>query len=93
MKRPLRQSGFGALGLIVVAATITLAGFVAFRYLAVTDNTEVASNSTPASQQHQSAQTVAAVNSAHDVDTVIHQLDAVPVDSMDGADLDAELNF
>lgn len=93
MKRSLPQSGFGALGLIVVAATITLAGFVAFRYLAVTDNTEVALTSTPTSQQHQSAQTVATVNSAHDVDTVIHQMDTVQVDSIDDADLDAELNF
>lgn len=85
----LRQPGFGAFGIIMVVATISLMGLVAFRFLDAQDNTEVARKQ----QQTQHAHPIASVNTASDVDTVVKQIDDVNVDALEGPDLDAELNF
>ncbi len=81
--------GFGAFGLIMVVATISLVGLVAFRFLDAQDNTEVAKKST------QPAQTtvVASINKSDDIDKAIADIDELNVDAIDNADLEAELNF
>lgn len=80
------QQGFAIFGLVMVVATITLVGFVAFRFLDAQDNTEIADNR-PAQ-----ASSVAAIESEQDIDSVTAELDSTELDSID-ADLDAEFSF
>lgn len=88
MRKSLFEKGFSVFGIVMVVATITLVGVVAFRFLAAQDNTEVAK--TPV----QDASTVATVKTAQDVQTVTTQLDNATseLDSLD-ADLDTQFNF
>lgn len=79
------QNGFAKLGVVMVTATITLVGFVAFRFLEAQDNTQVATTPQPTSQ-------VASIKSVKDVETVTKELDTTEVDSLD-AELDAEFSF
>jgi len=85
-KRPL-QHGFAMLGIVMVVATITVVGVVAFRFLDATDNTEVATQTT----QPEAVQ-VAAIETPEDVEKVTNELDAAELDSLD-AELDAEFDF
>lgn len=86
MSKSYLQQGFAALGIVMVVATVTLVGFVAFRFLDAQDNTEVANdNSTQSSQ-------VASIKSTADVDTVTKELDTAELDNLDAA-LDAEFAF
>ena len=73
-------------GLVMVVATITLAGVVAFRFLAEQDNTQVATQ--PAHTE------VAKVESVKDVETVTQEVDSVDAElsSLD-AELDSEFSF
>ena len=80
------QQGFAVFGLVMVVATITLVGFVAFRFLDAQDNTEVASD------QPIKVSQVVTIESEKDVDTVSTELDSAELDSID-ADLDAEFSF
>lgn len=79
------QSGFAKLGVVMVTATITLVGFVAFRFLQAQDNTEVATT-------NQSTSQVASIKSVQDVETVTEELDTTELDSLD-AELDDEFTF
>lgn len=80
------QQGFAALGIVMVVATVTLVGFVAFRFLDAQDNTEVAQKNASETSQ------VASIKSTKDVDTVTAELDTTELDSLD-AELDAEFAF
>ena len=86
MKNAFAQKGFALLSLVMVVATVTLVGFVAFRFLDAQDNTQIADDSSHTTTQ------VAAVNNADDVETVSKQLDSAELDSLD-ADLDKEFSF
>lgn len=80
------QKGFAIFGLVMVVATITLVGFVAFRFLDAQNNTEVAvSQPTPASS-------VATIESEQDIDTVTAELDSIELESID-AGLNEEFSF
>lgn len=79
------QNGFAKLGVVMVTATITLVGFVAFRFLEAQDNTQVATTPQTTSQ-------IASIESVKDVETVTEELDTTEVDSLD-AELDAEFSF
>lgn len=83
MKTPLLSRGFAALGIVMVVATITLVGFVAFRFLDAQDNTEVATDT---------SSNVAVIESTRDIDTVTDDLDSAQLDSID-ADLDKAFSF
>lgn len=80
------QHGFAVFGLVMVVATITLVGFVAFRFLDAQDNTEVATNRPAQVSQ------VATIESEQDIDTVTTELDSTELDSID-ADLDKAFAF
>lgn len=86
MIKPLLQQGFAAFGIVMVVATITLVGFVAFRFLDAQDNTEIASD------QPSTASKVATIESEQDIDTVTAELDSAELDSID-ANLDQEFAF
>lgn len=89
MKQPKKRLIFGMAGLAMVVLTITLVGLVAFRLLRAQDNTTIATSDTVAPATN----TIAPINEAHDVDTVINQIDSIDLDAMNDANLDAELNF
>lgn len=80
------QNGFAAFGVVMVVATITLIGFVAFRFLAAQDNSEVATTDTAYVSQ------VANIETIKDVETVTSELDTAELDSLD-ADLNSEFDF
>lgn len=88
MRKSLFQKGFAAFGIVMVVATITLVGVVAFRFLAAQDNTHIAKIPTPESS------TVASVETVEDVETVTAELDqaTAELDNLD-AELDAEFAF
>lgn len=86
MKRHSRQQGFAIFGLVMVVATITLVGFVAFRFLDAQDNTQVATD-TPA----QTSQ-IATIETEKDIDQVTADLDSSELDGID-ADLDQAFAF
>lgn len=83
---PRLQHGFAVFGLVMVVATITLVGFVAFRFLDAQDNTEVASD------QPAKVSQVVTIESEQDIDTVTAELDSTELDAID-AGLDAEFSF
>lgn len=83
--RSYASNGFAAFGLVMVVATITLIGLVAFRFLNAQDNTQVAT-------AQASTTKVATLNSSKDIDTVTESLDTADIDSLD-ADLSAEFDF
>ena len=82
------RRGRSSFSLVMIAATITVIGFVAFRFLDVQDNTQVAKE--PATTEVQ----VASVKSVEDVDTATRALDQTEaeLDSID-SELDAEFDF
>lgn len=80
------QHGFAVFGLVMVVATITLVGFVAFRFLDAQDNTEVASD------QPATVSQVVTIESAQDIETVTAELDSSELEAID-AGLDAEFSF
>lgn len=83
------QHGFAMLGFVMVVATITVVGVVAFRFLDAQDNTEVATKApVPKTQQ------VASVESPKDVEAVTAELDAAEneLNAID-AELNAEFDF
>lgn len=84
--RPLFQHGFAIFGLVMVVATITLIGFVAFRFLDAQNNTEIASNGTNQTSQ------IATIQSEADISTVTQELDSAELDGID-AGLDQEFSF
>lgn len=90
MKRLSFRRGRPFLSLVMVVATITVVGFVAFRFLDAQDNTQVAEqqNTSPDTTQ------VATVETIEDVETVTTELDTADaeLDSLD-AELDAEFAF
>jgi hypothetical protein len=85
IQRSFFSKGFSALGFVMVVATITLVGFVAFRFLDAQDNTEVAMPE-PATSQ------VANLETAEDVDEVTQILESAELDSLD-AELDEQFAF
>ena len=89
MRLPTFRRGRAYLGLVMVVATVTLMGVVAFRFLDAQDNTQVAdTNNTPETTQ------VASVESAKAVEAVTAELDPAEaeLDTLD-AELDAEFAF
>ena len=82
------RRGRSSFSLVMIAATITVIGFVAFRFLDVQDNTQVAKEPTTTEVQ------VASVKSVEDVDTATRTLDQTEaeLDSID-SELDAEFDF
>ena len=82
------RRGRSSFSLVMIAATITVIGFVAFRFLDVQDNTQVAKEPTTTEVQ------VASVKSVEDVDTASRALDQTEaeLDSID-SELDAEFDF
>ena len=82
------RRGRSSFSLVMIAATITVIGFVAFRFLDVQDNTQVAKEPTTTEVQ------VASVKSVEDVDTATRALDQTEaeLDSID-SELDAEFDF
>lgn len=92
MRLPSLRHGRPFFSLIMVAATITVIGIVAFRFLDAQDNSQVAdtttTQTTPAETQ------VASVETIEDVKTVTNELDEAEaeLDSID-AELDAEFAF
>jgi len=85
-KRPL-QNGFAMLGIVMVVATITVVGVIAFRVLDAQDNTEVAQQAT----QPETVQ-VAAIETPEDIEKAASTLDTAELESLD-AELDAEFDF
>lgn len=85
IQRSFFSRGFPALGFVMVVATITLVGFVAFRFLDAQDNTEVATPQPTSSQ-------VANIENTKDVDEVTKVLDSAELDSLD-AELDEQFAF
>lgn len=90
MRKHALQNGFAMLGFVMVVATITVVGVVAFRVLDAHDNTEVASQTpkTPTTQQ------VAAIETPRDLEVITAELDdtMAELDALD-AELDAEFAF
>lgn len=80
--------GRSSFSLVMIAATITVIGFVAFRFLDVQDNTQVAQEPTTTEVQ------VASVKSVEDVETATRALDQTKaeLDSID-SEIDAEFDF
>lgn len=73
-------------GLVMIVATITLAGVVAFQFLDQQDNTEVATQPSHAE--------VAKVESVKDVETVTQEVDSVDAELSNlDAQLDSEFSF
>lgn len=84
------RRGRALLSLVMVVATITVVGIVAFRFLDAQDNTQVAEhqNTSPETSQ------VATVETIEDVETVTTELETAEAElnSLD-AELDAEFAF
>lgn len=90
MRKHVLQNGFAMLGLVMVVATITVVGVVAFRVLDAHDNTEVATK-TPTAQ---TTQQVATIETPQDIEVITTELDdaMAELDALD-AELDAEFAF
>ena len=88
MKLPSLRHGRPFFSLVMVTVTITVIGFVAFRFLDAQDNTQVAQE--PPTSETQ----VATVETVEDVETVTHVLDQAEteLDAID-SELDAEFAF
>lgn len=91
MSRSRLQLSFGTLGIVMVIATITLVGLVAFRFLDAQNNTQVVK--APETSTLKPESVPATINTSDDIDTITAQLDKLDLDALDGADLDAELDF
>ncbi len=91
MKLPSLHRRRPLLGLVMVVATITVVGFVAFRFLDAQDNTQVAdttSQTAPAETQ------VASVENVEDVETVTDELDQADAElNAIDAELDTQFAF
>lgn len=83
------RKSFAWLGIVMVVATITLVGAVAFRFLDAQDNTQVAQTDT----SKESSQ-VATLETVQDVETVTQELDQLDseLNQLD-SELDAEFAF
>ncbi|MEO5499659.1 MAG: hypothetical protein ABIR46_04115 [Candidatus Saccharimonadales bacterium] len=73
-------------GLIIITATVTIMGVVAFKALDAHDNSEVAV------QTEQTSSQVASVETVQEVATIERELESLDVESLD-ADLDASFDF
>lgn len=89
MTLPTLRRGRPFFGLVMVAATITVIGIVAFRFLDAQDNTQVAQAPVTTTETQ-----VATVETVKDVETVTHVLDQTEAELNDiDAELDAEFAF
>lgn len=88
MARYSTQSGFGFIGIVMVVASISLMGIVAFRFLDAQSNVEVADVNTTRNQPR-----IAAIQTSSDIDAATTQLDSTDLEGSFDSDLDAELNF
>ena len=82
----LRQRGFALFGIVMVVATITLVGLVAFQFLEAQDNTQVATSERPKTVK------VTDIETTDDIDAVTEQLDTTELDALD-AELSAQFDF
>ena len=90
MKMPTLHRKRPFLSLVMVVATITVVGIVAFRFLDAQDNTQVAKTPAPVPTQTQ----VAKVESVEDVETVTNELDQADAElNAIDAELDTEFAF
>lgn len=89
MTLPTLRRGRPFFSLVMVVATISVIGIVAFRFLDAQDNTQVADTSTTTTETQ-----VAAVETTKDVEKVAQVLDKTEaeLDAID-AELDAEFAF
>lgn len=83
------RKSFAMLGIVMVVATITLVGVVAFKFLDAQDNTQVAQTDT----SKESSQ-VATIETVEDVETVTQELNQLDseLNTLD-SELDAEFAF
>ena len=89
MTLPTLRRGRPFFGLVMVAATITVIGIVAFRFLDAQNNTEVAQTPTTTIETQ-----VATVETVQDVETVTQVLDQAEAElNAIDAELDAEFAF
>ncbi len=86
MRLPIQKNPMQQFGLIIITATITVMGVIAFKALDTYDNSEVATQPQPTTSE------VAAVETVKEVASIESELQALNVESLD-ADLDASFDF